>query len=326
VWSEVEVQASLLHEMDVLVDRLLALQPERKAAREWTPRRIPLDESAREAWIEVFTEHNAHQQELEGDEGAAWSKLEATIARIALIDHEVRVASRDPAVSDPFSISPVSIACGARLARWFGAEMLRIYAILDEPDSQQEARRLADWIRRQGGRATVNQVCHGIRRYRGDSEAAQRALAALVESGVCREAPRPPGSNGGKPTHEWIIVDPPGKPSAGPAESTGIGSSDIAGAACRVSSVDCDRPVDSAPSPSQLPSPERIRTGGMHPGESRPKPSDPVSGVVAGADPGATEPGGGAPRDGRRSDMVSSEGDRNADAPRAGEGESGDAT
>jgi hypothetical protein len=326
VWSEVEVQVSLLHEMDLLIDRLLSLQPERKADREWTPRVIPLSESARKAWIEAFTEHNEHQQELEGDEGAAWSKLEATIARIALIDHEVRVAARDPTVSDAFAISTASIACGARLARWFGAEMLRIYAILDEPDHQQDARRLADWIRRRGGRATANQVCHGIRRFRGDPEAAQRALEALVESGVCREVPRPPGPRGGKPTIEWVIEDMLGEPGLKPIGSIGIGSSDTPGVAPRTWSVDDGTPEVGARSSIQPTGSGRVLDGGIEPGELQGSPIDPLRGVVGGAEPASPQSGAAARRDGRQSESVNSERDRNQDVRDAGEGVSGDAT
>jgi hypothetical protein len=312
--------------MDLLIDRLLSLQPERKADREWTPRLIPLSESARKAWIQAFTEHNEHQQELEGDEGAAWSKLEATIARIALIDHEVRVAARDPAVSDAFAISTASIACGARLARWFGAEMLRIYAILDEPDHQQDARRLADWIRRRGGRATANQVCHGIRRFRGDPEAAQRALEALVESGVCREVPRPPGPRGGKPTSEWVIEDTLGELGSKPIGSIGIGSSDTSDVARRTLSADDGAPEVGARSSIQTTGCGQVLFGGLQPGERQGLPSDPVREGIGRAEPAGPPSAGESRYDGRQSESVIPERDRNQDVPDAGKGESSDAT
>jgi hypothetical protein len=229
VWSDREVGPELKHELDVLVDSLLSLKPERSAGNEWVPRRVPLGEEARLAWLEEYARHNEQQVQLDGDEASGWSKLEATIARVALIDHEVRVASRDPAAGDPYAVSRASIDCGAAVAQWFGAEMLRIYAMLDEPDHEQDARRLTDWMRRQGGRASLNEVCHGIRRFRGNAEGALRALEALVETGVCRQVHRSPGAKGGKPTTDWVLTEVGGAETGSSETPAGIGSSDEPG-------------------------------------------------------------------------------------------------
>ncbi|MBL8761336.1 MAG: hypothetical protein JNL50_08550, partial [Phycisphaerae bacterium] len=99
-----------------------------------------------------------------------------------------------------------SIAAGVVLARWFGDEARRVYAILSESDDDRETRRLVEWIERKGGTVTARDLTHGVRAYRGDPDAAERALSALAEAGIGHWETDAHGPKGGRPAQRFRLV------------------------------------------------------------------------------------------------------------------------
>jgi hypothetical protein len=95
---------------------------------------------------------------------------------------------------------------GVALVEWFGNEARRVHAILSESDEDRETRRLVEWIERKGGSVTVRDLTHGMRAYRGDSESAESALAALVKIGLGCWQTDPAGPQGGRSSCRFQLI------------------------------------------------------------------------------------------------------------------------
>jgi len=169
-------------------------------------RLVTLADDGKRAWVTFYNEHAGEQVNLSGDEAAAWSKLEGYAARLALVVHLTRWAAGDATLRDPARVDEASIAAGVVLARWFGAEARRVYAILGESDEGRESRRLVEWIERKGGTATVRDLTRGPREYRGDPERSAKAMDELVAAGVAVWVHDDHGPKGGRPTDRIRLV------------------------------------------------------------------------------------------------------------------------
>ena len=185
-WTEADVNADTEAAVALVFDRLFGLTPETDDDGDERPRLVTLADDGKRAWVTFYNEHAGEQVNLSGDEAAAWSKLEGYAARLALVVHLTRWAAGDATLRDPARVDEASIAAGVVLARWFGDEARRVYAILGESDEGRESRRLVEWIDRKGGTATVRDLTRGPREYRGDPERAAKALGELVAAGVGR--------------------------------------------------------------------------------------------------------------------------------------------
>lgn len=205
-WTEADVNADTEAAVAMVFDRLFGLTPETDDNGDERPRLVTLAEDGKRAWVTFYNEHAGEQVNLSGDEAAAWSKLEGYAARLALVVHLTRWAAGDATLRDPARVDEASIAAGVVLARWFGDEARRVYAILSESDDDRESRRLVEWIDRKGGTATVRDLTRGPREYRGDPERAAKALGELVAAGVGRWEVDAHGPKGGRPADRfWLL-------------------------------------------------------------------------------------------------------------------------
>jgi len=98
----------------------------------------------------------------------------------------------------------MTAACN--LARWFGNEAARIYALLVETTEQREQRRLIEFIQSRGSNATVRDVITYYRPLRNDREKAEQQLNALVKMGFGKWQPILTTSRGGKPTRVFQLL------------------------------------------------------------------------------------------------------------------------
>jgi len=228
-WTEADVNADTEAAVALVFDRLFGLTLETDADGDERPRLVTLADDGKRAWVTFYNEHAGEQVELSGDLSAAWSKLEGYAARLALVFHLTRCAANDATVSDPARVDEASIAAGVVLARWFGDEARRVYAILGESDDGRESRRLVEWIERKGGTATVRDLTRGPREYRGDSERAAKALGELVAMGVGRWEVDGHGAKGGRSADRFWLVSRRG--------DTGDGDETPVNAGNRVGSV-----------------------------------------------------------------------------------------
>ena len=205
-WSDATVDADVTRRMKHLFGRLLALDFRTDANDCLAPIDLALAPPARSRWIEFFNEYACEQEDVTGPLAAAFAKLEAYAARLALLVHLVRCATDDPTVLDPDVVDAQSVSAGVTLARWFARETRRTYLMLGESHSQVDHTRLIDLIRRRGGHITANDLRRRSRRL-ATSEQAERALADLVDAGAGYWNQLSSRPEGGRPTREFILIE-----------------------------------------------------------------------------------------------------------------------
>lgn len=230
-WTEADVSADTEAAVASVFDRLFGLTPETDDDGDERPRLVALADDGKAAWVTFYNEHATEQAELSGDLSAAWSKLEGYAARLALVVHLTRRAAGDATLRDPARVDEASIAAGVVLARWFGDEARRVYAILGESDEGRESRQLVEWIDRGGkdrepGTATARELTRGPREYR-DADKAAKALGELVASRVGRWEVDDHAGGRGRPVDRFRLLSRHGDTGDGDTNSGNAGDRGI---------------------------------------------------------------------------------------------------
>ena len=201
-WTEDVIDPAAERGVQRVYDRLHELDMLTGYDGEPVPGVVRMDADAKAAFVAHFDAHAAQQRELTGDRAAAWSKLEETPARLAIVIHCVRWAAGDATLADPDTIDRASMDAAVRLTDWFKGEALRVYATLNagearqpvEDEPRRNQRRLLDWLARQGGSATAPDAQRGCSWLKHQG-AAQMSLEALVVGGhvQCEDVATPGG-------------------------------------------------------------------------------------------------------------------------------------
>lgn len=181
-WNESGISPRLEKQLADLLERLYELQPDFGEGGRDKPLVVRLVAEAKEAWIGYYDRHAAEASELSGDLAAAWSKLEETAARLALVIHCVRDVTGVPTSTCPTLLDEASMLSAIRLAEWFKRETRRVYSLLSESDDERLQRELLEWIDRKGGVVTAREVQQGHRRITSATDA-EAALEELVKRG-----------------------------------------------------------------------------------------------------------------------------------------------
>ncbi len=204
-WTETDIDIEVAEELEAVFEDLLALKMDGLECSELKPLDLPLSPAGQEAWIEFYNEHAAEQVEIGGgDLAAAWSKLEGYAARLALIIHCVRVVARSPGLESADCIDASCVRAGATIARWFGVEARRIYAVMNEAEEERDQRRLVELVRVKGGRMTTRQLMQASRSYRGSADDAKLALQELADVGWGKWQQLAP-EGGGRPSSVLVL-------------------------------------------------------------------------------------------------------------------------
>jgi hypothetical protein len=182
LWTENELPEDLSARYTELLDALLGLSLADVEKRK--PHMIRLSPGARALWIDFYNEWGGVQFEAEGEQAAAFAKIEAYAPRLMLLHHVV--AHVAAGMSDLTPITESSAAVGIEMARWFAAEVVRVYLMLGESSDERDGRRLVDLIRARGGAITARKLMRSNSRRYPDTESAESALSALVGSGQAR--------------------------------------------------------------------------------------------------------------------------------------------
>jgi hypothetical protein len=205
-WSEDEVSPLTRQYLHDILQRLYELQPDADEEGVCESRLVRPTADAKKAYVAWHDRHGEELVTLAGDQKAAWSKLLETAARLALIIHEVRVATGKAAADE---LDAESMAAGIELCEWFKGETTRTYAILDESEADRAVRqadeRLAAYVTRQGGSVAVRDVIAGVRWIK-DSETAETALQRLVDAGRGGWSDKPATDAGGRPTRLFVLA------------------------------------------------------------------------------------------------------------------------
>jgi hypothetical protein len=215
-WSEREIGADVQKAVARVFSRLYGLGFD-PAHNDCRPTVLPLSKKAKDTWVAFYDAHAHEQADLEGDLAAAWSKLEAYCARLALVIELVKWAALPPPKGNtlaaqlahglgPDAVRSASVGAAVKLVGWFGHEARRVYAALGDSDEERELRQLAGWIQGRGGSASARELQQfGPARYRGSSEDAEAAVEQLVACGAGEWVPVNPGDKGGRPTRRFRL-------------------------------------------------------------------------------------------------------------------------
>ena len=206
-WTEANIDPGAEAELVHLFDRLYELAGTVGDDGDARPVLVRLSGDAKTAWKAYYNAHNVEQADLTGDMAAAWSKLEEYAARLALVIHFTRWAANDPNLADSDIVDAASMNAGIALAKWFKHEALRVYAMLDESDTERDERRLLDWIGRKGAPVTAREVQQGCR-WLKDPGTAEAALDELEKTGRGTWQDAPPSAKGGRPARVFVLSSP----------------------------------------------------------------------------------------------------------------------
>jgi DNA polymerase I-like protein with 3'-5' exonuclease and polymerase domains len=204
-WSEVEVDPDTEAAYHALVDTLRALEFDDDPDRGRGPHVLTLSAEAKAAWVAHYDHWAGEQSAVEGELAAAYSKLEAYAARLALVHHVVTHAALE--ADDRRPVGPKSVAAGIALCAWFAGEARRIYTTLAETEEERECRRLVEFIRSRGGRITVRELMRANCRRYPDAATAEAALGGLVDAGLARWVDVPTTMQGGLPIKGIELVE-----------------------------------------------------------------------------------------------------------------------
>ena len=204
-WTEAEIAPSIEAKIATVLNRLYDLQPAVDDIGDPQPVVVQLTPEGKSDWIRFYNAHDKERSDLTGDLRSVWAKLEGGAARLALVIHLIRCVANDPTLSTSNAVDAASVVAGVRLARWFGHEARRIYAMLDEPNEIRDRRRLLEWVERKGGSVTAREVQQGHRQYR-TADDARAALEELAKANFGHWEPTPPGRRG-QPTRRFRLAE-----------------------------------------------------------------------------------------------------------------------
>jgi hypothetical protein len=183
-WTCAVIDTSITDAMEQLFAKLYALRLVFDEKAQPQPVEFGLTKSGLRAWIEFYNEHAKFQVDATGHYAAVLAKIEGAAARLALMVHVVRMVSRDRTIDNSDAVDAKSIRAGVAIARWFAHEAERAYAVLTESDEDEKRRTLLEWIERKGNTVTSRQLQQNVRRFRNDSEGAEKELDGLVKRGL----------------------------------------------------------------------------------------------------------------------------------------------
>jgi len=173
-----------------IVRRLVALQCRADEYGEPQPLAVPLSSDAKPVWRDFKNANGQEQMNHTGAMASVYSKMESAAGRLALIlqlvkDVSVATGASVTVASGATEIEADTLRSAIVLARWFIREAARVFAFLEESESDADSRELVEWIEQKGGSATMREIRRGRRKYRS-KEGAQAAADRLVEQGLAR--------------------------------------------------------------------------------------------------------------------------------------------
>jgi hypothetical protein len=202
VWTDEIVDWAVESRMSQVFDALLTLEPGVNDEGDFHPIPVPMTHEAKRVWIEYFNRHRGESAGLDDDLVAAWTKLEAYTARLALI---IQLCSWASGEADANAIDESTMVDAIELSDWFGGEAKRVYGLFCESEKDSELRELAALVKRKGGLVTSRELMRGSRRFTTAADA-DAALDSLRRAGYGTWVNVPPGPSGGKPTREFQLT------------------------------------------------------------------------------------------------------------------------
>jgi hypothetical protein len=205
-WNEVEVDGALLIPVRRVFERLAGMPMGTDSFGNQAPIDLVMTTESKARWVDFYNNHAMEMHGLGDDRlSAAWSKLEGTTARLALMIHCVRAVAHDARPQDHAAVDVESIEAAICLGTWFKGETRRIYGRLAESEDTRDTRKVLDCVLAKGGRVTVRDVVK-VGLCRGDASRITDALNKLVEAGRGHWRDVNPTDRGGRRTRRFILA------------------------------------------------------------------------------------------------------------------------
>jgi hypothetical protein len=154
-----------------------------------SPVDVTMTKDARAHWIKFYNHNAAEQAAATGHMRAAMSKLEAYVARLALIIALVRDAAAGQ--NSFLKIDDESMANAIALGDWFKNEAGRVYQWFSAGVMQRQVQELIEVIKVKGGKITVRELSKSKGQH-GKADEARLALRELERNGCRQDAQRRP--------------------------------------------------------------------------------------------------------------------------------------
>lgn len=195
-WTDDEVSEATEAEFTSDLLALLDLEFGADEDGEPIPRTLRLSPTAQRRFVAFVNRHGAEGIERDGDEAAAWSKLEGYAPRLAL----VFALFEDP---DAVEVSDDQLARAIALVEWFGHEAARFYRGARGAGDDGKLRDLAEWIAtKHSGVVTPRELVQGRRKLK-TTEEAEAAIMALIGAGYGEWRYTPTAT---KPRREFVLA------------------------------------------------------------------------------------------------------------------------
>lgn len=201
-WRDDEIPQAMEDSWADVVTELCMFQHDTGANGQNRPALIRLSQTARGLFQDYVNVTGDEQAGLTGDLSAAWSKLEESAARLALVIHCIRQASGERV--DPWACDADSMHAGITLGSWFKDETQRVYQLMKESQDSRELRQAAEWIQQRGGTVRARELVSD-RRDIHDNEQAENLLQRLVDNDFGQWQSVSTTERGGRPTREFRL-------------------------------------------------------------------------------------------------------------------------
>lgn len=207
-WTATEIDPEREKEFSEILDSLYDLPIHEVNGEPW--RIFELSPEASAEYIRFYESHARETADHSGDMAAAWSKLEETPGRLALVIHLIRWAAHDSTLKSQDVVDLHSMRAAIQLTEWFKNEAARVYSLITETVEQRNQRKLVEWLARKGRPVTVREVAQGCRWLRA-SGMAENALLSLIAAGF-GDWERSPSGQPGHPTMRFRLRSVNGTP------------------------------------------------------------------------------------------------------------------
>ena len=203
-WQEAEVDETTVEKVTDILRNLRNLDFRLDRFQNEHPEIINLSPQAKGIFVSFYGEHAEYQHKAETDDlAAAFSKLEETAARLALVLQLTRCASGG--VTNCKEIDSINMSAAIELTHWFREETRRVYQLLDQSAELKQLDDLARWIRaKHSGSVAPRDLVAGRREIK-DANQAEAVLQSMADSGLGTWYDVPPTSRGGAPTRRFKL-------------------------------------------------------------------------------------------------------------------------
>jgi hypothetical protein len=203
-WTDDDIPEAIEADYAYIVRRLAELSFAEQPDGTLSPIELRLSPGAKSLWVTWYNGHNKKILDTSGPIRSAWSKLEETPARLAIIFHMVGAVNSVEPVAD--EITPDEMRSAIAVTKWLRAETFRVYGLLAETSFESVDRKLVEWMRKKGEPVSARDIERACK-WAGDSAEIERRLIAIVKAGMAVSETALAESGRGRPSTKYRVTN-----------------------------------------------------------------------------------------------------------------------